>query len=151
METSLKYSTERIRLTMKNVYYFAYGTNLEEHSMKERYPSAEIFKFGVLKGFKLKFKDGMSSVEEREQSDYVEGLIYTVNEKDIESPSEGSIRCEVDVITDCGNIVRAILFFVNKKEETRPSEEYLSRMLKKYGDYGFNKNHLESAFLSATT
>ena len=66
----------------ENVYYFAYGVNLEEHSMKKRYPSAEIFKFGVLRGFKLKFKDGISSVEEREQSDYVEGLIYTVNEKD---------------------------------------------------------------------
>tara|TARA_B100000927_G_scaffold291681_2_gene295522 strand:+ start:1605 stop:2060 length:456 start_codon:yes stop_codon:yes gene_type:complete len=151
METSLKYSTERIRITMKNVYYFAYGVNLEEHSMKKRYPSAEIFKFGVLRGFKLKFKDGISSVEEREQSDYVEGLIYTVNEKDIEPPSKESIRCEVDVITDCGNVVRAVLFFVKKKEESQPSEEYLSRMLKKYGDYGFNKNHLESAFLSSTS
>jgi hypothetical protein len=149
MESSLKYSTERIRVTMKNVYYFAYGTNLEEHSMKDRYPSAEIFKFGVLKGFKLKFKNGVSSVEERERSDYVEGLIYTINENDIEDPLKGSTRCEVDVITDCGNTVRAILFFAKKKEESRPSEEYLSRMLKKYGDYGFNKRHLESAFLSA--
>lgn len=136
---------------MKNVYYFAYGTNLEEHSMKETYPSAEIFKFGVLKGFKLKFKNGVSSVEEKTKSDYVEGLIYTVKEKDIEEPSEESRRYEIDAITDCGNKVKVIVFSIKKKEESPPSDEYLSRMVKKYGDYGFNKHHLESAILSASS
>lgn len=129
-------------------YYFAYGANLEEHTMKDTYPSAEIHRFGTLQGFRLTFsgvKEGTCSIEPAGYEDYVEGLLYSIEGEEVEEPSRPSQKTLMDVLTDKGEYVRAIVFYYDLTEYKTPSEEYLLRVFKKYQDYGFNTKHIERA------
>ena len=129
-------------------YYFAYGVNLEEHTMKDTYPSAEIYKFAVLKGFRLTFSGtdkGVCSIEPGGYKDYVEGLLYSVDHQEIEEPKKPSHKSNMDILTDNGEFVRAIVFYCTLEAYRTPSEEYLMRVFKKYQDYGFNTKHIERA------
>lgn len=129
-------------------YYFAYGVNLEEHTMKDTYPSAEIHRFGSLRGFRLTFSgvgEGTCSIEPAKCNDYVEGLLYSIKEEEIEEPSRPSKKSLMDILTDKGEYVRAIVFYYDLTDYKTPSEEYLMRVFKKYQDYGFNTKHIERA------
>lgn len=143
---------EKEKLAMRKIY-FAYGLNLEEHTMKDCYPSAEIYKFASLRGFRLAFmgeKQGFCSLESGKYEDYVEGLAYLVNDSEIETPQKPSHRTEMDILTDSGEYVRATVFYYDLAEYKTPSEEYLMRVFKKYQDYGFNTKHIERALESLT-
>lgn len=129
-------------------FYFAYGANLDENSMKDTYTSAEIYKFAILRGFRLTFagkEEGVCSIYPSSNSDYVEGLLYTLNESELDEPTEPSYRTQMEVICDNGEIVRAYVYFINQEDFVAPSEEYLLRVHKKYGDYGFEMKNLETA------
>ena len=133
-------------------FYFAYGLNLEEFRMTTKHPSAQFYKFAVLKGFRLVFagKDeetgkGFCSISPNKYNDYVEGVLYTVDPKELTEPTDNSKVSDMEILTDEGTFVRAKVYYVDSKEMNTPSLNYLERLHKKYQDYGFNMKNLESA------
>jgi len=130
--------------------YFAYGLNLEEHSMVDSYPSARFYKFAALRGFKLIFSnnglgDGFCSLQAGNFNDTLEGVLYTVNHWDLEKPFDGCTMSIMDVMCDNGEYVTANVYYTKNKNFMPPNEEYLMRLHKKYQDYGFNVEALENA------
>ena len=75
----------------------------------------------------------------------MEGLLYSVDQQEIEEPKKRSHRSNMDILTDNGEFVRAIVFYCTLEAYRTPSEEYLMRVFKKYQDYGFNTKHIERA------
>jgi len=143
---------ERTRNMESPTFYFAYGLNLEEFRMTTEYPSAQFYKFATLKGFRLVFagKDketgkGFCSISPSKYNDYVEGVLYTVDSKELPSPINKSKVSEMDILTDEGGFVRAKVYYVDSEEMNTPSLKYLERVHKKYQDYGFNMKNLERA------
>ena len=130
------------------VLYFAYGLNLEEYTMTTYKPSAQIYCFGSLRGFKLSLGNKKFSIEPATFHDYTEGLIYSIEESDLDDPVSPSKRSKMDVMTDDGRWVQAYVYYVGGDNVETPNQEDLEVILKKYGDYGFNKNHIESALQS---
>lgn len=133
-------------------FYFAYGLNLEEFSMTSKHPSAQFYKFAVLKGFRLVFagKDeetgkGFCSISPNKFNDYVEGILYTIDPKELPKPEGKSKVSDMEIITDEGKYVRAKVYYVDSEEMNTPSLNYLERVHKKYQDYGFNMKNLERA------
>ena len=131
-------------------FYFAYGLNLEEHSMVDQYPSARFYKFAVLRGFKLIFSSrkgekGICSIDTGNFKDSVEGVIYTVNHWDLPEPFADCSMSIMDIMCDNGEYVSGHVFYTNNKSLIAPSEDYLMRVHKKYQDYGFNTTALENA------
>ena len=128
------------------VLYFAYGLCLEEYTMTMNKPTAQIYCFGVLKGFKLCLRNKKFSISPATFNDYTEGLIYSIEESDLDEPKHPSKRSKMDLMTDDGRWVQAYVYYVDSdNDKEAPKEEEVQRILKKYGDYGFNKNHVESA------
>lgn len=76
---------------MKSLYYFAYGSNIDEYQMSSRCPfSMKMYK-GILKDYRLvsahyskTWKGGVFSVIEQEGF-IVEGIIYEITLEDMES------------------------------------------------------------------
>jgi hypothetical protein len=129
--------------------YFAYGLNLEEHSMVDNFPSARFYKFALLQGFKLIFssKDdiGFCSLDKGKVNEYLEGVLYEVDEQDLPEPFEGCSKSIMDIQCDNGQYVSAHVYYTQNKSFVRPSDEYIMRVHKKYQDYGFNTQALEKA------
>ena len=124
--------------------YFAYGLNLEEHTMVDQYPSARFYKFAQLKGFRLIFSGkGLCSIDV--DPGFVEGVLYEVNHWELEEAQEGSTRSTMDVLCDNGQYVTAIVYYTHEKSLVAPQEDYLMRVHKKYQDYGFNTKAIENA------
>tara|TARA_B100000424_G_scaffold271467_1_gene274277 strand:- start:689 stop:1123 length:435 start_codon:yes stop_codon:yes gene_type:complete len=135
-----------------STFYFAYGLNLEEFRMTSKHPSARFYKFAVLKGFRLIFagKDketgkGLCSISPNKFGDYVEGVLYTVDTKELSDPIDKSKVSVMDILTDEGKYVRAKVYYVDSEEMNTPSLNYIERIHKKYQDYGFNMKNLENA------
>ena len=130
------------------VLYFAYGLSLEEYTMTTKKPSAQIYCFGVLKGFKLSLSNKNFSIKPATTHDYTEVLIYSIEKSDLDDPALPSKRSKMDVMTDDGRWVQAFVYYVDGESVETPTQEELERILKKYGDYGFNKNHVKNALQS---
>ena len=134
-------------------YYFAYGTNLGEFNMVAKYPTARFFRFAKLNGFKLWFTSasgdngsGVASIMPGNSHDYVEGVVYEVDQSEIKDPFDGSAMSVMAVDTDDGKWGRAYVYFCYNNKLVMPTEEYIAYIHKKYCDYGFNLDHLEAPF-----
>ena len=130
--------------------YFAYGLNLEEHSMVNQFPSARFYKFALIRGFRLIFSNkgegfGFCSLDTGTMNDYLEGVLYTVNHWDLPEPFEGCDVSIMDVLCDNGEYATAHVYYTTSKRLAAPEEDYLMRVYKKYQDYGFNTKALENA------
>lgn len=124
--------------------YFAYGLSLEEYEMTTRTPSARFYKFAVIKDFTLVFNGHANLVPEK--GAYTEGVLYTIEHTELEPPREGSSLSPLDILTDSGELVSAYTYTrPSASNPVSPTEEYVSRMRKKYLDYGFNTKHIERA------
>tara|TARA_Y100001970_G_scaffold265455_1_gene353044 strand:- start:5009 stop:5443 length:435 start_codon:yes stop_codon:yes gene_type:complete len=131
-------------------FYFAYGLNLEEHSMVDLYPSARFYKFAALRGFKLIFSnngsgDGFCSLVPGSFNDTLEGVLYTLDHWDLEDPFEGCSMSIMDIMCDNGEFVTAHVYYTRNKDFVSPNQDYLMRVHKKYQDYGFNVKAIENA------
>lgn len=126
--------------------YFAYGLCLEEHTMVDYHPSARFYLFATLRGFKLIFSgDGVCSIDKGSFNDIVEGVLYTVDKRELSEPREDSSLSILDIMGHEGNYVSAHVYYTNRKDLVAPNQDYLMRVHKKYQDYGFNITPLENA------
>lgn len=73
------------------MYYFAYGSNMNEERMTKRGVDFTTRQFGVLKGYRLVFNKKASAGDwtyaniEIDENDIVEGILYQISEAGIDS------------------------------------------------------------------
>ena len=108
------------------MYYFAYGSNMDERQMKDRCPDSIVVGREVLKDYKLSFtifspkrKCGCADIVQ-DQGDEVWGVLYAVTEEDLKKLDECEghpvhyKRCTVSVVSDVG-MIQAAAYEVAKK------------------------------------
>lgn len=134
--------------------YFAYGLDLEEHTMVDVCPSARFYSFAVLKDHRLKFASseqltGVASFTPASFKHYVEGILYEINHSDFikEEWREGFETKVIKVMTHDGRDLYAVTLFTDPTKSVLPAQSYLLRLHKKYGDYGFQMRFLEEALM----
>ena len=126
--------------------YFAYGSNMNPERMIERGVSFTSRERAVLEGWRLKFnkvssinaREGYANIE-RDDNSVVEGILYTIEDKDIEKldtfegyPKHYN-RVVLKVKKDNGEEVEALVYIANPdkvKDGLKPSKEYLNHLLR---------------------
>ncbi len=131
------------------MYYFAYGSNLNQRQMVERCPDSEPKFIASLPNYKLVFvgwsrqwRGGVASIR-RFSGERVPGAIYEVSDRDLKRldnyqgfPSNYN-RLNVTVFDEDGEPVEVITYIKSvQSEETQPSKEYLSLIQQGCRDWG---------------
>ena len=134
--------------------YFAYGLDLEEHTMVDLCPSARFHSFAVLQGHRLSFSKtpkstvGIASFQIATFKNYLEGVVYEINHWETPSGEELGLQLKtIDVMTHEGKYLTVHIFQSEWAEFGTPNQEYLLRIHKKYADYGFKMEYLEKALM----
>ena len=155
---------ERERLRMADRYYIAYGSNLSIEQMKVRTPDAAIAGTGMLKDWRLLFRQFATIKKCKGFS--VPVLIWKISEQDERNLDhyEGYPRFYVKknmkiAVTsldgqDLGEITAMVYIMTKKATEARgvnplPSEYYYSVLDAGYRTFGFDDKILSEAFLEA--
>lgn len=143
------------------IYYFGYGSNLDESYFKQWTPSAKRVATAQLPNYEIQFrkystdlKGGISSIIPK-PGGLVEGVVYTIDKKEMEAldiledvPLGIYNRETFKVIAKDGTWYNADLYYVaNPKGPFTPSLKYLSYMIKGAKAQGINKpwiNYLEA-------
>ena len=135
------------------MYYFAYGSNLNQRQMLERCPDSKPKFIATLPNYKLVFvgwsrqwRGGVASIKPF-RGERVPGAIYEISDRDLrrldscEGYREGYPgdynRLNVTVFDEKGESIAATTYIkARQSEETPPSQEYLSIMQQGYRDWG---------------
>ena len=118
------------------MYYFAYGSNLNQKQMKERCPDGKPLFTAVLPNYKLVFagwsrqwRGGVASIKSL-RGDRVRGAIYEVTEsclQRLDRYESGYSRLNVTVFGEDDESIEAITYVKDGKlEDEAPSKEYLA-------------------------
>jgi len=131
---------------MSDVYYFAYGSNMNQDRMIER--GVEFFEkqTGILKGWKLVFNKISSKKKGAaytnitpEKSHSVEGIIYKTNEpsiKKLDGPEgypEHYDKKDMSVELHDGKFLNCVVYIANPtkvRDGLKPEKCYLAHLLK---------------------
>ncbi len=128
------------------MYYFAYGSNLNQRQMLERCPDSKPKFTATLHNYRLVFvgwsrrwRGGIASIRPF-RGEKVLGAIYEVSEEDLKRLDryEGSDyhRLNVKVNNEDGELMEAITYInTQQADETKPSPEYLAIMRQGYKDW----------------
>lgn len=126
------------------MYYFAYGSNMDEQQMRSKKVSFSSREKAILYGYKMSFSkrttngSGRATILPALQEDFVEGILYEINVKDItrlDKPERYPVhysRIEVSVSADSGQSVKAITYMANPEqiqEDLKPMQGYLETLL----------------------
>ncbi len=118
------------------MYYFAYGSNLNQKQMKERCPDSKPLFTAVLPNYKLVFvgwsrqwRGGVASIRSF-RGERVRGAIYEVTEaclQRLDRYESGYNRLKVTVIGEDDEPIEAITYVkAGWLEDATPSKEYLA-------------------------
>lgn len=142
------------------IYYFGYGSNLDETYFKQWTPSATRVTTAHLPNYEIQFRKystdlegGISSIIPK-PGGLVQGVIYTIDKKEMEAldiledvPLGIYNRETFKVIAEDGSWYNADLYYVaNPKGPFIPSLKYLGYMIKGAKAQGLNQswiNYLE--------
>jgi len=128
------------------MYYFAYGSNLNQRQMLERCPDSKPKFTATLHNYRLVFvgwsrrwRGGIASIRPF-RGEKVLGAIYEVSEEDLKRLDryEGSDyhRLNVKVNNEDGEPMEVITYInTQQADETKPSPEYLAIMRQRYKDW----------------
>lgn len=121
------------------LYYFAYGSNMNEKQMQERCNDRSIrhYKRAYLKGYRFVY-DGYSSSRKRavanvvpDENGIVWGVIYKITEDCLsrldqyEGYPEAYTRDTFEVTDEEGNKYKAVVYYRTGREPGEPSEDYV--------------------------
>ena len=135
------------------IYYFGYGSNLDETYFKQYTPSVKRVTTAHLPNFEIQFRSysanldgGLSSIIPK-AGGLVEGVIYTIDKKEIEAldiledvPLGVHIRETFKVISPDGKWYNADLYYVAEpKGPFTPSIKYLGYMINGAKVQGINQ------------
>ena len=118
------------------MYYFAYGSSLNQEQMRERCPESQPMFTATLPNYKLVFvgwdrrwRGGVASIKPF-RGDRVRGAVYKVPEpclRRLDRYESGYDRFKVTVFDEDSEPVEAITYIkAGQLEETPPSKEYLA-------------------------
>ncbi len=118
------------------MYYFAYGSNLNQKQMKERCPDSKPLFTAVLPNYKLIFagwsrqwRGGVASIKSY-RGERVRGAIYEVTEACLQRLDRYEIgynRLKVTVFGEDDEPIEAIIYAkTGQFEDAAPSKEYLA-------------------------
>ena len=118
------------------MYYFAYGSNLNQKQMKERCPDSKPLFTAVLPNYKLVFvgwsrqwHGGVASIKSY-RGERVRGAIYEVTEaclQRLDRYESGYNRFKVTVFGEDDEPIEAITYVkTGQLEDAAPSKEYLA-------------------------
>ena len=135
------------------IYYFGYGSNLDETYFKQWTPSATRVTTAYLPNFEIQFRKystdlegGISSIIPK-PGGLIEGVVYTIDKKEMEAldiledvPLGIYNRETFKVISPDGKWYNADLYYVaNPKGPFIPSLKYLGYMIKGAKAQGINQ------------
>lgn len=135
------------------IYYFGYGSNLDETYFKQWTPSAERVTTALLPNFEIQFRKystdlegGISSIVPK-PGGMVQGVVYTIDKKEMEAldiledvPLGIYNRETFKVVAPDGTWYNADLYYVaNPKGPFIPSIKYLGYMIKGAKAQGINQ------------
>jgi gamma-glutamylcyclotransferase len=118
------------------LYYFAYGSNLNQKQMKERCPDSKPLFTAVLPNYKLVFtgwsrqwRGGVASIKSY-RGERVRGAIYEVTEaclQRLDRYESGYNQLKVTVFGEDDEPIEAITYVkTGQLEDAAPSKEYLA-------------------------
>lgn len=124
----------------RNIYYFAYGSNMDVALFQSKYKTAKALELVYLTNYKLTFdkysKNDKSVVADlvKENGHKVFGILYQMNITDIPKldKQEDGYEKERDIVKDGdGNTHRAYFYSVTNKDlaEGLPSLDYSKKMI----------------------
>ncbi len=130
-----------------SVYYFAYGSNLDQDQMKKRVGDWQSAERCQLRGYRLVF-DKYSTrwkgyvadiIETKEEKDVVYGAIYLISADQLKLLDEHeSGYKQVDVVVDAQRNVSAKAYEVIEKEKcAKPPKPYLDAIIKGLVQHGY--------------
>ena len=131
------------------MYYFAYGSNLNQRQMLERCPDSKPVFTASLPNYKLVFvgwsrqwRGGVASIRPF-RDEKVLGAIYEVSDRDLrrldsyEGYPRSYNRLNVTVFDEDGEPTKAITYIKSgQSDEAQPSKEYLALIQQGYRDWG---------------
>lgn len=139
------------------VYYFAYGSNMDENRMKQRVNSYEIIGQGTLKNYKLVFNkiaknkldEGYANIISK-NSFLVEGIIYKIDTDGIKQLDkyEGvpiHYKRELMAILHNNEVIISDVYIANKDKidnNLKPTKQYLNYLLE--GQKYLSKEYFEN-------
>lgn len=136
---------------MEKIYYFAYGSNLDERQIKDRCPSSKLIDKFSLKDYKLDFTIfsqkrlcGCADVIKNPGTE-VWGLVYELTQQDLdrldnfEAHPHKYKRFTTNVINEIGEKMQVETYEVVEKsvETIRPSKEYHNILVEAGKKYNF--------------
>lgn len=143
----------------EDVYYMAYGSNLNSDNINSWCKNARIIGSSVLKGYKLSFKGSAEkysylTIEEDEKSVVPVG-IYKLKNSDVrmldkyEGYPDLYSKEYLDVMVN-GKVVKALVYVMNKKYGYNiPSDMYYQTCVCGYEEFGFDEEFLKNALNEA--
>ena len=128
------------------MWYFAYGSNMDEERMEKRGVNFNERKYAFIKGWKLTFNkvasenptEGYANIE-KDDNDVVEGILYQIDENGLrkldryEGVPDHYIKKELEVCLANKEKAVAYVYIANKgkvNDGLKPSKKYLSHLLK---------------------
>ena len=136
---------------MAAILYFAYGSNLDVSQMRERCPNSRPIGRARLQAHRLDFTHlsrrwgGGAADIVPEPGDSVWGALYRLDRSDLDLLDHyegGYERTEIRVEPENGNLSRALTYTVRMKGSLEPTEEYLQKLLRWGGHWGFPQAYL---------
>ncbi len=130
--------------------YIAYGSNLHLPSMAQRCPTAKVVGGAEMKGYDLRFRGGLATIEPSEAG-AVPVLAWEIDERDERALDcyEGFphlYRKEEQPIELGGDTVKAMVYVMNGDHAYRePSSHYYDIIREGYISAGFDVNYLDDA------
>ncbi|MEZ4180119.1 MAG: gamma-glutamylcyclotransferase family protein [Candidatus Doudnabacteria bacterium] len=136
------------------MYYFAYGSNMNQSQMKARCPESKLIDKGYLKDYKLDFlgysprwKGGCADIA-RQYNSKVWGLVYEVSKADInlldkiEGNPDFYKRMNKAVFLSDNRSVKAEMYFLVKKQGfVPPTKKYIDIILEAGKEFEFPKEY----------
>ena len=141
-------------MSIDNILYFAYGSNMNFCQMKERCPKSQFICKAYLEGYKLVF-DGFSQswngpvanvIESSEHN--VEGGLFNITESDLKTleRKEGYPRTydkkELWIKDEKGNNFLALVYLRTGEELGQPPQNYLDTILKGSADCHLSESYI---------
>ncbi len=130
-------------------YYLAYGSNLNVEKMKKRCPSAKIVGSTILGNYELVSWHYLNIIDKPGSQVYIGVWEFDETEEyllDMYEAYPRLYRKEIIPFDLNGKKELGLIYFMNNKDETPPTEEYIKECLEGYDDFNFDKDILLKVF-----